>query len=158
MARFVTSIQSPRSASDAFDFMADLRNFADWDPGVTRVEQIEGEGGGPTAVFDVDAKSVKGDLTLRYHTIRHQPPTAIAPGDLLVEAKSSMFTSIDRVTVTTDSQADDGAGCIVTYDAELRLNGPLRLFDLGLRPVFNRIGKRAEAGLRSALDGTPAAR
>ena len=28
-------------ADEAFTFMADLRNFAQWDPGVTNVEQLE---------------------------------------------------------------------------------------------------------------------
>ena len=34
MAKYVTTIRSPRSQQEAFDFMADLRNFEDWDPGV----------------------------------------------------------------------------------------------------------------------------
>ena len=46
-----------------------------------------------------------------------------------------------------------GVGSVVTYDAELRLNGPLAVFDLGLRLVFDRIGDRAAAGLRRALQG-----
>ena len=37
------------------------------------------------------------------------------------------------------------------YDADLTLKGPLRVFDLGLRAVFGRIGDRAAAGLRAHL-------
>ncbi len=59
-----------------------------------------------------------------------------------------MFTSLDRIEVVPD-----GTGSLVTYDAELELNGPLGLFDLILRPVFSRIGGRADAGLQGALDG-----
>ena len=35
MARYVTKVRTPRSVEDAFAYMADLRNFAEWDPGVT---------------------------------------------------------------------------------------------------------------------------
>ena len=41
----------------------------------------------------------------------------------------------------------------MTYDADLRLNGLLRIGDLGLRLVFDRIGDRAAAGLRRVLEG-----
>ncbi|MFM7063143.1 MAG: SRPBCC family protein, partial [Actinomycetes bacterium] len=53
MARFVTSIASPMSPEDAFAYMADLRHFADWDPGVKRVAQVDGDGAGPDSSFDV---------------------------------------------------------------------------------------------------------
>lgn len=44
----------------------------------------------------------------------------------------------------------------VREDADLRLNGVLRVSDLGLRLVFAQIGDRAAAGLRRVL-GAPAA-
>ena len=69
-----------------------------------------------------------------------------APHNLLVVARSMVFTSIDRITVEPD-----GTGSLVTYDADLRLNGVLRVGDLGLRLVFGQIGNRAAAGLRRVL-------
>lgn len=84
------------------------------------------------------------DLTLRDRTEAYDPPR-----EVLVVARSTVFTSEDRITV---EPAEDGA--TITDDADLRLNGPLRLFDPGLRLVFGRIGDRAAAGLRRALDGT----
>jgi hypothetical protein len=121
--------------------MADLRNFAEWDPGVKAVRQVEGSGGGPDSVFDVTVVAPGPDLTLRYVTEVHD-----APHNLLVVARSIVFTSIDRITVEPD-----GTGSIVTYDADLRLNGVLRVGDLGLRLVFGQIGNRAAAGLRRVL-------
>lgn len=82
------------------------------------------------------------DLTLRYVTEEHD-----VPRNLLVVARSAVFTSIARITVEKD-----GSGSIVTYDADLGLNGVLRVGDLGLRLVFDHIGDRAAAGLRRALD------
>jgi carbon monoxide dehydrogenase subunit G len=141
MARYTTTVRTSRSPEDAFTYMADLRNFADWDPGVTKVVQIEGSGGGAGSVFDVTVKNGGRDLTLRYRTVEYTPHS-----NLLVVAKSKMFTSTDRVTVSTDDE-----GTTVVYDALLELNGLLKVADLVLRPVFKRIGDRATAGLRTAL-------
>jgi carbon monoxide dehydrogenase subunit G len=126
---------------EAFAYMADLGNFVEWDPGVKAVRQVEGSGGGPDAVFDVTVVAPGPDLTLRYVTEEHD-----APHNLLVVARSSVFTSSDRITVEPD-----GTGSLVTYDADLRLNGVLRVGDLGLRLVFGQIGNRAAAGLRRVL-------
>ena len=141
MARYVTTVRSAKTPREAFAYMADLRNFAEWDPGVKAVRQVEGSGGGPDAVFDVTVVAPGPDLTLRYVTEEHD-----APHNLLVVARSSVFTSIDRITVEPD-----GTGSVVTYDADLRLNGVLRIGDLGLRLVFGQIGNRAAAGLRRVL-------
>ncbi len=146
MARYVTTIRSARSQTDVFDFMADLRNFEQWDPGVRKVTQITGDGGGTDADFDVVIDAPRGGLTLRYHTPIHEPPNRV-----VVKARSKLFTSIDTITVEADDQ-----GSIVTYDATLSLNGALGIFDLVLRPVFGRIGDRANIGLLKALDGKPA--
>ena len=141
MARYVTTVRSAKTPREAFAYMADLRNFAEWDPGVKAVRQVEGSGGGPDAVFDVTVVAPGPDLTLRYVTEEHD-----APHNLLVVARSIVFTSIDRITVEPD-----GTGSVVTYDADLRLNGVLRVGDLGLRLVFGQIGNRAAAGLRRVL-------
>lgn len=141
MARYVTTVRTAKTPKEVFAYMADLRNFAEWDPGVKTVNQVEGSGGGPKSVFDVTVAGVGRDLTLRYVTEEYD-----APRNLLVVARSSVFTSIDRITVKPD-----GTGSVLTYDADLRLNGVLRVGDLGLRLVFGHIGDRAAAGLRRAL-------
>ena len=141
MARYVTTVRTAKTPKEVFTYMADLRNFAEWDPGVTAVRQVEGSGGGPDSVFDVTVAAPVRDLTLRYVTEEYD-----APRNLLVVARSLVFTSIDRITVEPD-----GTGSLVTYDADLRLNGVLRVGDLGLRLVFGQIGNRAAAGLRRVL-------
>lgn len=47
MARYTVQVSTPKPADEAFAYMADLRNFAQWDPGVKEVEQIHGAGAGP---------------------------------------------------------------------------------------------------------------
>ncbi|MFP5489364.1 MAG: SRPBCC family protein [Acidimicrobiia bacterium] len=144
MARYVTTVRTPKSQEDAFAYLADLRNFAEWDPGVREAQQVRGDGPGPDAEYDVtvDAAAVRA-LTLRYRTIEFDPPRSIT-----VKASSRLFTSLDRIDV-----APDGDGARATYDAELTLNGPLGLFDKLLQGSFRKIGDRANRGLIRALDG-----
>lgn len=148
MARYSTTIRTPMSPTEAFAYMADLRNFEEWDPGVQRARQVDGDGAGPNSAFDVtvDAPAGRG-LTLRYETTEYD-----APSRVVVRAQSKLFTSLDRIDVEPDAESGDGS--LVTYDAELKLNGPLKVFDVALRPVFDRIGGRADGGLQRVLDGT----
>lgn len=151
MARYVTSVRTPLPPAEAFAYMADLRNFAEWDPGVRSVAQVEGHGGGPNAVFDVAVAVPGGTATLRYVTELYDATRRVR-----VEARSRLLTSIDTIDVAPDDAA--GSGSIVTYDADLRLNCVLRLADPLLRRAFGRIGDRAAAGLTAALDGAPVPR
>jgi carbon monoxide dehydrogenase subunit G len=139
MARYVTKVRTQRPAAEVFEYMADLRHFRDWDPGVKKVVQVEGDGGGADGVFDV---TVSG-TTLRYRTVEF-----VAPHQLVVKAESGTLISTDRITV----DSEDG-GTLVTYDADLRLKHVLAVADPLLRLAFGRIGDRAAAGLRRVLDG-----
>ena len=141
MAKYKVSVESSKSVEEAFAYMADLRNFANWDPGVLTVTQVAGDGAGMGSSFDVAVKSVGGGTVLRYETLEYDEP-----GNLLVEARNSKFTSIDRITVVAKDE-----GSIVTYAAELLLNGCLSPLNPLLGLVFNRIGDRAAAGLRRVL-------
>ena len=141
MARYLVRVRSPKSPAEVFAYMANLSNFAEWDPGVTRVDQSEGEGPGPSAVYDVTVKGLPAPL--RYRTTQFEPSNSI-----VARAETRFLTSLDTITVE-----GDGTGSIVTYDAELKLNGPLGLADPILRLTFGRIGDRAAAGLIRVLEG-----
>ena len=43
MAHYLTKVRTAWSPEKAFTYMADLRNFANWDPGVRKVVQREGK-------------------------------------------------------------------------------------------------------------------
>jgi carbon monoxide dehydrogenase subunit G len=146
MARYVTHVKTKRPHAEVFAYMADLGNFAQWDPGVRAVVQINGDGGGPQAVFDVTVSGIR-EATLRYRTVEYEEPDS-----QLVVAESATLVSTDRITVRTAGDAT-----IVTYDADLRLKGALRIAAPILAVIFRRIGDRAAAGLRRALDGVAVA-
>jgi hypothetical protein len=129
--------------------MADLTNFAEWDPGVDRVEQVEGDGAGPGAAFDVDVKLPGRTMTLRYDTVAFDG----ASTTMTAFAQNAWMTSKDTITVEAD-----GDGSIVTYDAQLKLKGLLGLSDPLLGLTFKQIGDRAAAGLVERLSGERVAR
>ena len=123
--------------------MADLSNFAEWDPGVLSSTLAVGEGPALDAAYDVEVKSVGGSMTLRYELVEFDEPDRF-----VARAESPRLTSVDEITVEAD-----GDGSIVTYDAELTLNGALAIADPILKLVFGRIGDKAAAGMVKALDG-----
>jgi len=141
MARYTVSIASPRSPSDAFAYMSDVTHFPEWDPGTKKAVRLVGDGGVGT-IYELTVKA--GTTTvMRYNVIEHD-----APHRLLLVAHTSLITSHDEIRVEPTA-----TGCIVTYDAELTLNGPLRLFDRLLGVAFERIGDRAVPGLERVLGG-----
>ncbi|HEX6310851.1 MAG TPA: SRPBCC family protein [Acidimicrobiia bacterium] len=144
MPRYVTRVRSPWPAPRAFEYLSDLERFAEWDPGVTRASRVAGAGPGPGAAYDVTVRAMGRDLTLRYETVGFDPPRRVE-----VHAETSTLRSRDVIAVSDDP----GGGCVVTYDAELSLKGLLRAGDPLLRLAFRRIGDRAAAGLRAALEG-----
>lgn len=144
MARYVVHVRTSMPRAEAFAYMADLTNFAEWDPGVDRVVQVQGDGAGPGPAFDVVVKVTFSKMTLRYKTVAYDG----ASTTMTVLAKNAVITSTDTITVEAD-----GNGSIVTYDAELKLKGLLGLSDPLLGLTFNRIGDRAAAGLVKALSG-----
>ena len=142
MARYVTTIPSSLTQEQAFAYMADLHNFAKWDKGVVKVVQVEGSGAGLGTIFDVTVKGLgKSTSTLRYTTTEYD-----APRNVLVKGVNTLFTSIDRVTITPTP-----TGCDVIYDATLTANWVIAPMNVLLGRVFNKIGDTATRGLRKAL-------
>ena len=146
MARYRTTITSPLSVAEAFDYLSDFATIEQWDPGVAAAELIDGEAAQVGARYRVDTVLLGRVTPLEYRIIvRVESPDGTRRVDL--RAENNDFVSYDVITV-----APAGTGCDVTYDADLALKGPRRLFDPGLWLLFQVIGRRAEAGLRTALN------
>lgn len=122
--------------------MADLRNFAQWDRNIIKVEQINGDGPGLNTVFDITVRGVGGKPSvLRYTTIEFDEFS-----NILVKGRNKIFTSIDRVVVVPTA-----TGCDVTYDALLTANWIVCPLNLFLGSIFNKVGNSATKGLRKVL-------
>ena len=146
MANFVDTIETPWSAEDAFAYMADVRNFAEWDPGTRRAVLAVGDGPGLGAAYDLDLKVGPATLTWRYEIIEWDPPHR-----LVVRAETGTLTSVDEIRVQPA-----GSGATVSYDTTLTLHGVARLSEPVLALALQRIGNRGADGLRAALQSDAA--
>lgn len=140
MARFLTTIASPWSAEQAFEFMADLRNFEKWDDTVSSSTLVEGDEPGHGATFRVKVMAAELDYVITEYE---------APTRAVAEATTRLLHSYDVIEVAS---TDDG--CEVTYDAMLELRGVFGVANPMVGLFFDRIGNRASKGLAAALDGT----
>jgi hypothetical protein len=141
MARYIVTISTPLSPAEAFAYMANLENFAKWDPGVARSVRTRGDDATVGTTYDVTVTAGTRP-TLRYEVVQVEPGKRV-----LVSARTWALRSVDEISV----EPGPNGGSVVTYDAELRLNGPLDFFDLGLGVIFQRLGDKAAHGLRRAL-------
>ncbi len=139
MARYICTVHSPLSVEEAFDYMADLRNFAAWDPGVSSATIRDDAEPGLDTAYNVTANGAR----LVYRTVEYD-----RPGRVVVEANTSRLRSYDVIEVT-----ERDGGSAVLYDATLELKGLFKLGEPVMKLMFNRIGDAAAAGLESALKG-----
>ena len=137
MAHFVTNVKTSLSPEEAFDYMTDLRNFVEWDPGVSSSEMASEGDIEQGSAFDV----VASGANLTYVLVEYdRPRRAVA------EANTARLRSYDIIEV----EPTEG-GSIVTYDATLELKGLFKLFSPVMALAFARIGAKADEGLQKAL-------
>lgn len=150
MARYVTTVKSDLAPTAAFDKVADLRNFELWDPGVSKSVQVKGDGPAVGSAYDVTVKSFTGGELMLTYVI-----TEFTAGERVVAvAETSALRSYDIISVDSSHNEGEGDGSALTYDAELTLKGFFSPGNLLLGLVFNRIGDKADKGLREYLGVT----
>ena len=141
MARYQATVQSHRPAAETFAYLATFSNAAEWDPGVLAGEQLDA---GPVRLgtrFRLVVPFLGLRMPLTYHVTSYQPGR-----EVVLAAASSLLRASDRIAVTGGAD-----GSAVSYQAEVRLRGPLRILDPLLRPGFSAVADRAAAGLARAL-------
>ena len=142
MARYAASVETLWEREDAFAYLAEFAHIEDWDPGVAHARRISDDPLAVGARFEVHSSFLGREIPMLYETIEIE-----APRRVLLRADTATAVSLDEMTF----DLRPGGGTIVTYDADLRLKGPLRVFDLALRLAFQRLGDNARDGLRRKL-------
>ena len=141
MSRYRRTINLDVPPADAFAYLARFSNAAQWDPGVGAAEMLTPEPVDVGSAFELDVLIMGRALPFRYEVIEHERPTRVT-----LRAERHPFVSLDTIEV-----APTDTGCTLTYDADLRLVGPYRVFSPLLDLAFRRIGDRALDGLRAAF-------
>ena len=142
MARYVTTINSSMSVEDAFAYLADFSSVSEWDPSAVRAELLD-PAPALGARYEVAVRFAGREIELTYRTTEFERPSRV-----VLVAESSTVTSEDTITFEPS-----GTGSIVTYDADLRLKGVLKVGDSVLGLLFKRLGDDAAVGLRRELGG-----
>jgi Polyketide cyclase / dehydrase and lipid transport len=142
VARYATTIDSRLAPADAFAYMANFVNAQEWDPSVVEARRLDDGELRVGSAFHVISKFAGRKVPLRYEI------TALdADRKVVLEAWSGIFGSVDTISVVASA-----GGSRVTYDARLVFKGLARLADPLMQLVFNRVGRKADASLRTQLN------
>ena len=139
MARYRTTIQSKKSPEEAFDYLADFANAREWDPGVVEGENLTGQPLGQGSRFRLVSRFAGRRVPLEYQITAFDRPRRV-----VFQADQAAVRSTDEIRFDA---VDDGTS--VTYEADLRLEGPAGQADgpvprSGL-PAHRRPGRRRAA-------------
>jgi hypothetical protein len=141
MATYSTEIESVKSQSEAFSFMADFRNAETWDANTSSVKLIEGDPLTVGARYEVVTGFGGRDLTLIYETVEIEEPRKV-----VLESATGFAKIRDTITIVTDPK-----GSRVGYEAQIITSGLGKLLDPIFGLIFKRVGGKAESSLRDAL-------
>ncbi len=141
MARYIDAVDLPLPIEEAFDFLADFSNTAEWDPGVSSARQLDP---GPIrrgTRFEVCVSFLGRQVPLEYRITEFNRPSR-----LVLVGGDSTLSSVDEITFVPRR-----GGTRVTYEARVQLKGVRRLADPALNVLFQRIGRVAVCGLRERV-------
>lgn len=140
MALYEAKIETPKSLEEAFDYVVDLRNLLEWDPGVSVANLTSEEPIKQGSTFHVSANGANIDYEMEIYN---------RPSNFTFCGKTRFFLSLDKISFEEENGKN-----IVTYLARLDLNGPAGIFDKFLAKKFKGICDAAGEGLAKALDGS----
>lgn len=134
------TVETTAAPGPVFAYLSDFTNTNEWDPGTITTERVEGDGGVGTVYHNVS--EFNGNKSeLRYEVVELVPERKIA---LKGEGKSVHADD-------TMELEPAGTGTRVSYTADIRLKGLLKLAEPFLGKAFKKLGDEAEEGLNTAL-------
>lgn len=137
----------PIGLSDAFDYVVDFTNIAEWDPGVVDSHRIEGSGVEVGARFQVASVFLGRELPLEYEILDSAPPDRA-----VLHTTSKRFDATDTIELTAAS----GSATTIRYTVEFEFRGVMRLAEPFLGRSLAKVVEKALDGLqaRIAADAT----
>lgn len=141
MAHYKGTVHSTRSLEDTFDYLARFSSVAEWDPNVQEASDLDGPPVEVGSRFRVVVSLAGRGKELIYEVVECERPDRVR-----LVAETSMFSSDDLIEVE-----EAGTGVLVTYTADLRLNGLFKLAEPLMRLTFGRVAGKARDGLQEQL-------
>ncbi len=124
-----------------FGYLSDFTTTTEWDPGTVVTVNHHGDGGVGTTYLNTSA-FLGRETQLTYIVCEFVPGEHIR-----LRGENKTVIAVDTMTFRSVD-----AGTEVTYTAEFTFKGPSRLLAPLLRPAFERLGKKAQTGMRKVLN------
>ena len=141
MTRLSERIETQMPIADAFAYLADFANAAEWDPGVATAERV---GSGPVEVGTRYRLGIRrGD---RVVPMEYRITELDAPHRVVLVGSGSGVEARDEIHFTPSRDVT-----FVDYVADIRLTGLLRLAQPFMGGTFRRIAEQASDGIRRTL-------
>ena len=140
------AIETAVPPSVAFDFVADPRNEARWNPNALRVEQLSDLPLGVGSAFRVFGRMLGREVAVDVHVVELDPP-----GRTQTRASSG---PVRFETTYVIGPCESGAS--VTMSVRVTAKGPLRLVAPVLQAGFRRRTAPLAGRLKVAIDAFPA--
>ncbi|MBN7797949.1 SDR family NAD(P)-dependent oxidoreductase [Parahaliea mediterranea] len=130
-----------RPRAEVFAYLRDFRSAAEWDHTTRSARKATP---GPVDVgsrFDLVCKLPLGTIDIEY-TVTHLEPGRA----LTLQGQSRLFAVTDVIHFS-----DTATGCHIDYRAHFAFHGPLAALEPAMRNGMARMGRKAVAGMRRAL-------
>ena len=134
-------IEVPRSVEESFAYVADFTTVAEWDPGIHSSRRVSGDGGVGT-VYEVQAEFRGKTMPFTYTVTAFEQNRRI-----VLDGVGEKATSLD--TIVFEPAADGGTR--ITYSADFKLKGVLRVVEPFLGGTFRTLARKALDGLAAKL-------
>jgi carbon monoxide dehydrogenase subunit G len=148
MAVLRERIETRLDIDEAFEFLADFANAAYWDPGVATCERLD-EGPVRVGARYLLGVRMNGRTVPMIYTITRLD----RPNRVVLTGEGSGVSAVDDISFESAP-----TGTAISYTADIRLRGVLRLLAPFAGGAFRRVAARARAGMQRALDERAAAR
>lgn len=142
MSDYLGIVETTKTEEAVFDYMADFRNAAEWDPATISISQTAGNGAGLGARYRLVTRFVGRSVPLDYETTNFE-----RPGRLVLNFEGGNIIGTDTITV---SRTRDRTRLIYSVDFRLK---KVRVLAPLIAPLFRGAADKALAGLGKALGG-----
>ena len=139
--RLQKTVTVDKPVDKVFAYLSDFATTTEWDPGTVQTVRIAGRRGCRHRSTGTPRSSPAGQTQLTYVVHELVPNQRIA-----LRGENTTVIAHDTMTFRTS-----GGGTEVTYTADFTFKGLTRFLAPLLKPAVNRLGDRAEAGMRDAL-------
>jgi carbon monoxide dehydrogenase subunit G len=135
-------IQASLPRDEAFAYVADFANSAEWDPGIAAGKKITDGPVRQGSEFEIVAVFRGKQQRFHYVVSEFEPERRV-----VLTGQGEKASSQDEITFEPA-----GAGTRIVYMADIKLKGLARVAEPLLARTMNRMADDALAGLKSVLD------